>query len=100
VTRLQWPDPRTHADGETVTVSGTVGRVVLDATSAGAVWADFELLVEDVWPRVRCLAFPTALAGLGRALEPGLVVTLRGRISLGGPHGPEMHVAEWRSARV
>jgi hypothetical protein len=95
MTRLRWPDPRTHADGETVTVSGTVGRVVLEATSRDAVWADFELLVDDRLPRLRCLAFPSAFAALDVALEPGLVVLLQGRISLSAPHGPELHVAGW-----
>lgn len=92
---LQWPDPRAHVDGSRVEVGGTVGRVVLEATSRDDVWADFELLVDDRLPRLRCLAFPSTFAALDVALEPGLVVSLQGRISLSSPKGPELHVTEW-----
>jgi hypothetical protein len=92
---LRWPDPRTHVDGARVEVGGTVGRVMLEATSRDDVWADFELLVDDRLPRLRCLAFPTVFASLDVALEPGLAVGLRGRISLSSPSGPELHVTDW-----
>ena len=92
---LQWPDPRVHADAERVEVSGTVGRVVLESTSPGDVWADFELIVTDPWPRLRCLAFPDSFVCLDVALEPGLEVRLWGLMSLSRPSGPELHVSEW-----
>ncbi len=92
---LEWPDPRAHTDGQMVHVAGTVGRVVLEASGPDAAWADFELVVDESWPRLRCVAFPTAFATLDVALEPGLDVRLTGRISRGSGRGPELHVKTW-----
>jgi hypothetical protein len=90
---LSWPDPRRHADGALVAIEGTVGRVVLDSTATGGAWADFELVVDERLPRLRCLAFPTSFASLDVALEPGLEVGVRGRLSRA--QGPELHVTGW-----
>lgn len=90
---LVWPDPRVHEDGELVTVSGTVGKVTLEATDSGEVWGEFELVVGDGLPRLRCTAFPSALAALDVALEPLVEVDLIGRFSR-GPHGPSLHVRD------
>jgi hypothetical protein len=94
-TPLSWPDPRVHDDGEPVTVSGTVGRVILEATSNADLWGEFELNVEEGLPPLRCVAFPTALARLDVALVPLLEVDLTGRLTR-GPNGLELHVREWK----
>ena len=95
VSPLQWPDPRAHADGDHVQVTGRVGKVVLEATSREDVWADFDLIIDERLPRLRCCAFPTSFATLDVALEPGLDISIRGRISLSQMKGPELHVTEW-----
>ena len=94
-TPLSWPDPRVHHDGEPVTVSGTVGRVILEATSNADLWGEFELIVEEGLPPLRCVAFPTALARLDVPLVLLLEVELTGRFSR-GPNGLELHVRDWK----
>lgn len=90
---LSWPDPRGHDDGELVTVSGTVGKVTLEATDGGDMWAELELVVGEGLPRLRCTAFPTVIASLDFALEPLIDVELVGRFSR-GPNGPSLHVRD------
>lgn len=76
-----------------MTVSGTVGKVVLEATDNGDMWGEFELVVDEGLPRLRCTAFPTALESLDVALEPLVEVELVGRFSR-GPNGPSLHVRD------
>lgn len=97
-TSLQWPDPSAHLDGQTVDVGGTVGRVVIEATSRDDVWANFDLVVEQELPRLACVAFPSVFTALDVALEPGLGVRLRGRITRNPSGAPELHVTEWLPA--
>lgn len=94
ITPLAWPDPRVHEDGELVTVSGTVGKLTLEATSNGDLWGELELIVDEGLPRLRCTAFPSVLAALDGPLEPLALVKLVGRFSR-GPNGPSLHVRDW-----
>lgn len=92
---LRWPDPRAHSDGELVRVSGTVVRVVLEATATATTWAELDVVVEPGLPRLRCVAFPSALERLDGHLEPGRALTFDARVSHRGPGGFEVHVRDW-----
>lgn len=93
--QLRWPDVADHADGDFVCVAGEVGRVLLEATSDGRIWADFDLVTDPRAPRLRCVAFSAAYDTRPIPFEPGLCCGVAGRISLGRPSGPELHVTEW-----
>lgn len=74
-------------------VSGTVGKVILEVTDNGEMWGELELVVGEGLPRLRCTAFPAALASLEVALAPLVEVELVGRFSR-GPNGPSVHVRD------